>query len=161
VTPRWRTASVFIVSGLLLVGAGLWGAELMRADAKHEPRVGDPADFGPLTSSQYAAAVAIVQHEVDREGAHLTSATAVIRPGKVHRSNLGGSCTSGREIRIRLIGRFPHIQADRRRGAPRRPVTSVGIIADASSGRACLLGVRNAHADPYARSADLMPALSR
>jgi hypothetical protein len=152
---------VFIVAGLLLVGAGLWGAELMRADAKHEPRVGDPADYGPLSSSQYAAAVAIAQHEVDQEGAHLTSATAVIRPGKVHRSNLGGSCTSGREIRIRLIGRFPHIKNDASHGASAGPVTSVGITADASSGRACLLGVGNAHAHPYARSADLLPALSR
>jgi hypothetical protein len=152
---------VFIVAGLLLVGAGLWGAELMRADAKHEPRVGDPADYGPLSSSQYAAAVAIAQHEVDQEGAHLTSATAVIRPGTVHRSNRGGSCTSGREIRIRLIGRFPHLRANPPPRAPSGPVASVGITADASSGQACLLRVGKAHVDPYARSADLMPALSR
>jgi hypothetical protein len=159
-TSRKRTASVFVVSGLLLVGVGLWGADLMRADAKHESHVGDPADYGPLSSSQYAAAVAVAQHEVDQEGAHLTSATAALRPGQVHQPNLPGSCTSGRVILIRLVGRFPHVHGNQTAGQPHRGGTTVGITADATTGRACLLVVRNAHSHAYRRSADLLPALS-
>jgi len=156
-----RTVVVFVVGGLLLASVGFWGATMMRADAKHERRVGDPADYGPLSSSQYAAAVAIAQREIDKERARVTSATAVIKSGKVHQPNLAGSCTSGREIRILLIGRFPHIAVAPPPGAPDGPVRSVGITADATSGRACLLGVGNVHVHPYPHSANLMPALSR
>jgi hypothetical protein len=144
-----RTTSVFVVAGLLMATAAAWGTHMMRAD------------YGPLSSSQYAAAVAIAQREVDQEKAHLTSATAVIRTGKVHQPNRAGSCTSGREIRILLIGRFPHIAVSPPPGAPDGRVTSVGITADATSGRACLLGVGTGRADPYRHSADLMPALHR
>jgi len=159
-TRRMRTVLVFAASGVLLGVVGLWGAELMRADAKHEG-VGDTADDGPLTSSQYAAAVAVAQREMDKERARVTSVTAVIRPGKVRQPNLGGECRSGHVIRILLIGRFPHIVVDPPPGAPAGPVTSVGITADATSGEACLLGVGNVHVHPYRHAADLLPALHR
>lgn len=152
---------MLVVAVGMMAGAAIWGALMLRADARHKHQVGHAADYGPLTGTQYAAAVAVAQREIDKEHAHLTSATAVIRTGKVHQPNLSGSCTSGQVVRILLIGRFPHIVVDPPPGAPDGPVTSVGITTDATSGAACLLGVGNVKVHPYARSADLMPALSR
>lgn len=156
-----RTWSVLGVAVVLLGAAAAWGLLMLRADATHDRSVGNPADYGPLTAAQYAAAVGIVQKEIDREKARVTSATAVVRAGKVHQPNLAGRCTSGRVIRILLIGRFPNITVDPPPGAPDGPVTSVGITADAASGQACVLGVGNTHVHPYGNGADLLPALSR
>jgi len=158
---RQRTWSVLGVAVVLLSAAAVWGLLMLRADAKHDPSVGNPADYGPLTDDQYAAAVQIAQNEIDHEHARITSATAVIRSGTVHQPNLAGRCTSGQEIRILLIGRFRHIVVDPPPGAPDGPASSVGITADAASGRACLLGVGNTQVKPYRGSANLLPALTQ
>jgi hypothetical protein len=120
---------------------------------------------GPLTEQQYDAAVAVAQHEIDREKARITTATAVLRHRTLSRrqSNLPGLCTSGRVIEIRLTGKFPHITTSGIAGVPSASghVTSVGITADALSGRACLLGVGTGRPAPYRHGADLLPALHR
>jgi hypothetical protein len=117
---------------------------------------------GRLTSRQYALAVRAVRRAVDVERAHLVSATAVLRPGPVRHPNLGGLCRSGRLLKIRLTGRFPHIGVHRLPRAPSGLVTSVQITADGTSGRACRLdvGVGEPLPPPYHRGADLLPALT-
>jgi hypothetical protein len=151
---------VFAVAGGLLAGAAVWGLLMVRADAKHDG-VDDPANHGPLTAEQYAAAVRIVQREVASEKASLTSATAILTRGRVRNANVGPACTSGHLIRIRLLGRFPRITVSPPPGGRGGPVRLVGITADAATGRACLLGVGTGKNHPYRGAADLMPALAR
>lgn len=159
-TERTQTTTVFVVSGVLLAGVATWGALMLRAGGRHADAPGGPADHGPLTSAQYAAAVLIARHEVRKERARLTSATAILRRGKVEQPHLSGDCTSGHEIRILLIGRFPHIAVSPPPGAPSGAVRSVVITVDGAALEACDLGVGVGHARPYRHSADLMPALA-
>jgi hypothetical protein len=155
---RRRTAGVFVVASGLLASAAVWGLLMVRADAKRDG-IDDQASRGPLTAEQYAAAVRIVQREVKRQKASLTSATAILVRGKVRDATVGPACTSGHLIRIRLLGRFPHITVSPPPGAPGGPVRLVGITVDAATGRACLLGVGTGTGHPYGNAADLMPAL--
>ena len=159
-TEGTQTTTVFVVAGVLLAGVATWGALMLRAGGRHADAPGGPADHGPLTSAQYAAAVLIARHEVRKERARLTSATAILRRGKVEQPHLSGACTSGHEIRILLIGRFPHIAVSPPPGAPGGAVRSVVITVDGAALKACDLGVGVGHARPYRHSADLMPALA-
>ncbi len=153
-----RTASVFGVAGVLMASAGISGAEMMQAHARHEPA----AVHGPLTDRQYAAAVRVAQQQIDRQKpSRITSATAVLKPGRVTQPNLAGACHSGEVVKIRLIGRFPHITTGGTPGGHAGPVTLVGITVDARSGRACLLGVGVGRSPAYRHGADLLPALHR
>jgi hypothetical protein len=153
-----RTASVFGVAGVLMASAGISGAEMMRADVQHH----HVATHGPLTNDQYAAAVRVAQHELDKQKpSHLNSATAVLRKGKVRQPNLADACHSGELVKIRLVGRFPRINVSPPPGVEAGPVTVVGITADAKSGRACLLGVGTGTSRAYRDAADLRPALHR
>jgi hypothetical protein len=160
VSSRRRTTTVFAVAGALLAGAAVWGVLMFRADAKRDG-VDDAANRGPLTAEQYAAAVRIVQREVRDQKASLTSATAILRPGTVLQANVGPACTSGHLIRIRLLGRFPHIVTGGTTDGSGGRVTEVDIAADAATGRACELGVGTGKGHPFRRAADLMPALVR
>lgn len=144
----------------LLLAAGIWGAVMLRADATHAPRFVSSPDDGPLTPRQYALAVRAANRAVDVGQTHLSSATAVVRSGSVHDPNQGGVCGSGRLIEIRLTGRFPQIGAHRLPGGPSRPVTSVEITADGTSGRSCRLELGVGRASPYRHAADLLPALT-
>lgn len=152
-----------VVACALLATAGVWGAMMLRADAHH----GAPSSStrGPLTEEQYAAAVRVAQHEVDQQKpSRLTSATAVLKPGNVRQPNRADACHSGQVVKIRLVGRFPRIVTGLARGGPQSGsgrVTLVGITTDATSGRACLLGVGTGRSAPYPDAADLMPALNR
>jgi hypothetical protein len=160
VTEQRQTATVFVLSGVLLAGVAVWGALMLRGAGSHAAASADPADLGPLTRSQYAAAVAIAQHEVTKEHARRTSATAIVKRGKVAQPNLSGACVSGHEVRILLIGRFPHITVSPPPGGAGGPVRSVVITVDGVAEQACLLGVGVEHARPYRHGADLMPALA-
>jgi hypothetical protein len=152
-----RTVSVFGVAGVLMASAGVSGAEMMRAEVRHEP----PSVHGSLTNEQYAAAVRIAQHQVHRVHPRLTSATAIVKRGTVSRTNMSGSCTSGRVIEIRLIGHGFRAVAGGLPGRGGGRVTSMQVTADAVSGHPCLLSVRTGHGSPYHGAADLMPALHR
>jgi hypothetical protein len=159
VSSRRRTATVLAVAGTLLAGAAVWGLLMFRADAKRDGV--DAASRGPLTAEQYAAAVRVAQREVREKKASLTSATAILRRGTVVRANVGPACTSGHLIRIRLLGRFPHIVTGGTTGGSGGRFTEVDIAADAATGRACELGVGTGKGHPFRRAADLMPALAR
>jgi hypothetical protein len=142
----------------LLAGAAVWGLLMVRADAKHD----DPADHGPLSAEQYAAAVRAAKGEITREQAHVTSATAVLVRGKELHGNLGHPCSSGHEIKIRLIGRLPNtdVGGTQDDGQPVPHGLYVTTILDAASLQACVTGVSPGHGAPSAHSADLLPALS-
>ena len=151
-----------VVACALLATAGVWGAMMLRADAHHET----PSSRGPLSEEQYAAAVRVARHEVDEQKpSRLTSVTAVLKPGTVRQPNMADACHSGQVVKIRLVGRFPRITTGGlARGGPQSGsgrVTLVGITTDATSGRACLLGVGTGRSAPYPDAADLMPALDR
>jgi hypothetical protein len=156
---RTRTTTILVSACALLATAGVWGAVMVRADAGRDRTVGDAADYGPLSADQYAAAVTVAQHQADRLGGRLATATAVVRPGQVSQANLAGRCDSGSMVRIRLTGRFPHVATGGSVGASDGAVTTVDITADGTSGRACLLAVATGKASPYRQAADLMPAL--
>jgi hypothetical protein len=159
-----RRTTVVVVACALLATAGVWGAMMLRADAHHSAP--SSSTRGPLTEEQYAAAVRVAQQEVDQQKpSRLTSATAVLKPGNVRRPNMADACHSGQVVKIRLVGRFPRIATGGLAGGgPQRGsgrVTLVGITTDATSGRACLLGVGTGRSAPYRDGADLMPALDR
>lgn len=158
---RRRTGVVLGIGVSLLLAAGTWGLVMLRADATHVPRSVRSPDDGPLTPRQYSLAVRAAERAVDVGQAHLRSATAVVRSGSVHDPNQGGLCGSGQLIEIRLIGRFPQIGAHHLPGGPSRPVTSVEITADGTSGRTCRLELGVDKTSAYRHAADLLPALTR
>lgn len=107
-----------------------------------------PDDRGTsLSQDEIAKAEAIARNEIADQGATLTSASVIARPGMVKDSNTGHPCTSGRELQIMLIGKFPHAVTT---GHPLKPgstppdftVRAVDITADAESGLACLISVQ-------------------
>jgi hypothetical protein len=106
------------------------------------------AAHGELSAQQYAAAVELARHEIRRQDATVTSATATVSRGMVHNPNVGVPCTSGRLLRIKLIGKFPHITTTGGPGLPAGPVRAVLLTADAESGQACLIGVHVGRASP-------------
>lgn len=81
----------------------------------------------------------------------VTSVSADARPGKVAQSNTGHPCSSGRELRMRLIGYFPEITTAGHPVPPGAPVPdtsvrAVDLTVDARSGITCLIGVMTAEA---------------
>jgi hypothetical protein len=150
----------FVVSGVMLGAAALWGALLLGAGATHNPAVGDPADYGPLSAEQYAAAVRIARADLAHDHGKLTSATAIVTKGRVKQSDGHGACTSGRVLKVQLIGHFRHLAVSVAPGRPTGPDQAVVSVADAATGRACIVGVRLGHLSPYRHGADLLPALA-
>ena len=61
-----------------------------------------------LSKDEVAKAEAVARDVIADQGASVTSASAIARPGTVKDSNTGHPCTSGRELQIKLIGDFPH-----------------------------------------------------
>jgi hypothetical protein len=100
-----------------------------------------------LSRDEVAKAEAVAREVIADQGASVSSASVIARPGKVKDSNTGHPCTSGREPQIKLIGRFPHTVTTGHPVPPGSPVPdftvrAVIITADAESGRACLIGVQ-------------------
>lgn len=100
-----------------------------------------------MSQDEVAKAEAVARRVIAEQGASVSSASVIARPGKVADSNTGHPCTSGRELQIKLIGKFPHTVTT---GHPVPPGTATPdftvramiITADAESGRACLIGVQ-------------------
>ena len=158
---RGRTWSVLGAAVVLLAGAAAWGLVMLRADAKHDSTIGNPADYGSLTADQYAVAVRVARTASSDPGNHLTSATAVVVPGRVRRSDAPAGCLSGRLLKVRLTGRFPHTVVDHPPDtASRGPVRAVLLTAVVSTGQVCVGGVSVRHLTPYKHGGDLMPVLS-
>ena len=81
--------------------------------------------------------------------------------GTVTQANMGGSCTSGHVIKIRLVGHGFRSVTGGLAGQKHQTVTSVEITADASSQHPCLMSVfTGPPAAPYRDSDDLLPALA-
>ena len=105
---------------------------------------------GPsLSPAEVAKAEAVARQVIADQRASGSSASVIARPGPVKDSNTGHPCTSGRELQIKLIGKFPHTVTTGHPVLPGNPapdftVRAMTIIADAESGRACLIGVQTA-----------------
>jgi hypothetical protein len=115
----------------------------------HGPHDADERRPSSLSDGDIATAVAIAHDVIADQGATVTSATVISRLGTLRQSNTGHPCTSGRELRIKLIGDFPHTVTT---GHPVDPgeqvadftVRAVLITADPATGLACLIGVQTA-----------------
>lgn len=102
-----------------------------------------------LSKDEVAKAEAVAREVIADQGASVTDASVIARPGTVKDSNTGHPCTSGRELQIKLIGDFPHAVTTGHPVKPGSPspdftVPAMMITADAESGRACLIGVQTA-----------------
>lgn len=100
-----------------------------------------------LSHHEIAKADAVVRQTIKGQGASVSSATVIERPGKVKDSNTGHPCTSGRELQIKLIGKFPHTVTTGHPVPPGSPtpdftVRAMIVTADAKSGLVCLIGVQ-------------------
>ncbi|WP_183061924.1 hypothetical protein [Motilibacter peucedani] len=92
-------------------------------------------------------AEAVARQTIAEQGASVSSATAIERSGSVEHSNTGHPCTSGRELQIKLIGRFPLTvttghPAPSGSLPPDAMVRAMVITADAQSGLPCLVSVQ-------------------
>jgi hypothetical protein len=107
-----------------------------------------PQDRGTfLSHDELTKAEAVARQTIASQGASVSSATVIERRGKVRDSNTGHRCTSGRELQIKLIGKFPHTVTTGHAVSPGSPdpdftVRAMLITADADSGLACLIGVQ-------------------
>jgi hypothetical protein len=107
-----------------------------------------------LSQKDLAVAAAAAQQTLtESQEATVTGATVVKRLGKITQPNTGHPCTSGYELRIKLIGTFPRIVVS---GMPRLPgsptpddtVRAVIITVDAVSGVPCEIAVQTGDPQP-------------
>ena len=111
---------------------------------------GNPGDAtSSLSQDEIAKAETVARGVIADQGATVTSASVIARPGTVEDSNTGHPCTSGRLLQVKLIGDFPNIDTTGHPADPGSPppdftVRAMIVTADAESGRACLLGVQTA-----------------
>ena len=111
------------------------------------PRLAPQDGVSSLSQDEITKAEAVARQAIADQGAAVSSATVIERPGKVKDSNSGHPCTSGRELQIKLIGNFPHTVTTGHAVPPGSPtpdfaVRAMIITADAESGLACLIGVQ-------------------
>ena len=152
-SQRGRGLAPLLLPALLLIAACSTGVPSVPAPTATDFAADTNATrTHGLTEKELNFARALVQRELTKEGAIATSVTVAAGPGTVLESNLGYACTSGRVLRVRLIGTFPHIVttgpgpwAD---PAGDYQVRAIDITADARSGRACQLGVRTGKVAP-------------
>ena len=109
----------------------------------------ETAPTSSLSQDDIAKAETLVRDIIADQDAAVTSASVIARSGRVLGGNTGHPCTSGRELKIKLIGDFPHISTTGHpvkagSAPPDFTVRAMVIIADAESGRACLICVQTA-----------------
>ena len=103
-----------------------------------------------VSSDDVATAEALVRQKADEYDAVLTSATLGVSMGVVENPNTGSdSCSSGKLLRIQLIGDFPGVVTtgyapDLTGASPAtdNTVRGVSVVADASSGQACMVSAQ-------------------
>ena len=120
---------------------------LVACSSAPAPRAASQEGGTSLSQDEIAKAEAVARQAIADQGASVSSATVIERPGKVKDSNTGHPCTSGRELQIKLIGNFPHTVTTGHAVPPGSPtpdftVRAMIITADAESGLACLIGVQ-------------------
>jgi len=120
---------------------------LASCSSDQTPHTTPEAHGTSLGPDEVTKAEAVARDVIADQGASVSSASVLARSGKVKDSNTGQPCTSGRELQIKLIGKFPHIVTTGHPVPPGSPtpdftVRAMIITADAESGRACLIGVQ-------------------
>ena len=136
---------------------------LAGCSSQQSPGAAPTGGGASLSQDEIAMAEAVARDAIADQGASVSSATAIARVGKVRNSNTGHPCTSGRELRIKLIGSFPHTVTSGHPVPPGSPmpdftVRAVIITADAESGLPCLIGVQTGESGwpkPLARGTQL------
>lgn len=108
--------------------------------------VGDRSEeHGSLTDHEFAVAFDIARTKADDEDASVRIAFARASDGTRRQSNTGSYCSSGRLLRIKLVGEFPRIVTTGPLGAPQdadSTVHAVVLTADAETEQVCLIGVQ-------------------
>lgn len=105
-----------------------------------------------LGPSEIVKAVALARRVLAKEAAAtISNVTAIVRPGRVTAaaSNTGHPCTSGRILKVKMIGEFPNVVVTGHPVPPGEPVPDFTVhafivTADARTGRPCLIGVQTA-----------------
>lgn len=124
-------------------------ALLVACSSAKSPDATPEESSSTISEEEVAKAEAVAREVIAEHGASVDSASVTARLGTVEDSNTGHPCTSGRELRIKLIGDFPRTVTT---GHPMKPgspqpdfaVRAMVITADAESGIACLIGVQTA-----------------
>lgn len=119
----------------------------------------EPSESGGTSvSTEMRLARALVEDQVGPEG-DIESASYVLRRGAVARPNTGEPCTSGHLIKVKIIGTFPHSVTT---GGPWTSlddadgdVHAVLITAEATTGRACQIGVQTGDPNPLPGAIDI------
>ena len=135
---------------------------LAACSSTQTPHTASTGDGRSLSQDEVAKAEAVARQAIADQGASVSSATVIEHPGKVRDSNTGHPCTSGRELQIKLIGKFPHTVTTGHPVPPGSPtpdftVRAMIITADADSGLACLIGVQTGENGEPKRLAGGMP----
>ena len=132
-------------------------AALSACDDAPTSRDPESAESGTITDRERTQAERIVRQELNEErlkDATIDSASVTVSGGTVDQPNTGHVCDSGRLLRIRLIGDFPHIVTTgpvSLEGTTTAQDTSVGAVlltADYQTGKVCLVGVRTGEVAP-------------
>jgi hypothetical protein len=108
-----------------------------------------------LTAEEVAAARSAARDLVASEDAKVTTAFAIAAFGVVAQPNTRHWCTSGRLLRITLIGSFPRVVTASGPAASKAPgspapgdVHAMLLTADAATGAVCEIGARTRHINP-------------
>lgn len=121
------------------------------------PSSPESGESGNLTDRELSLAESIVRQELSEErlkDATIDSGSVTVSKGTVAQSNTGHACDSGRVLRIRLIGDFPHIAVSVPQSLDSTPaaedVTASGVLltADHQTGQVCLVGVQTGDIEP-------------
>lgn len=138
ITPR----VVATVAAVLLVGA---------CGSPDPPKTASRSD----EDRDIATATRVSRELIEAEEADVSSATFTTSTGSVEnsKSNTGNECLSGRLLKIKLIGTFPHIVTTGDPVVPGEPppdvtVTAVLLTADATTGAICHRGVQTGRVEP-------------
>lgn len=136
---KWSSAPVTVF--LLALTAG--------CSPSHSPGGSATHDGSTLSRKEVVEAESVARQTIAEQSATVTSASVIARPGKVTDTNTGRPCTSGRLLRITLIGKFPHVATTGHPVPPGSPtpdftVRAMVITADAETGRACLIAAQTA-----------------
>ena len=110
---------------------------LVACSSAQTPQAAPNGGGTSLSQDEIAKAEAVARQAIADQGASVSSATVIERPGKVNDSNTGHPCTSG----------GPHTLTPGRPVPPGSPtpdftVRGMIITADAKSGLACLISVQ-------------------
>lgn len=115
------------------------------------------AESGTIADRERTLAQDIVRQELSEErlaDATIDSASFTVSEGTLTASNTGHVCDSGRLLRIRLIGEFPHIVTtgiyplEGTETTQDTTVSAALLTADYQTGKVCLHGVATGETAP-------------